>query len=325
MKEKILALLKETNQYISGQDLCEHFGVSRTAVWKAINQLKKEGYQIDSVQNKGYRLVAIPDILSEAELKTSRNTRWIGKNLVFFEETDSTNNQAKRIAEDGAESGSLVVADCQSAGRGRRGRNFSSPKGVGIFMTAMIRPEVLPNQASMLTLVSALAVRAAIEEVAGLKTQIKWPNDVIINGKKTCGILTEMSSQEDYINYLVIGIGINVKNPDFPEEIREVATSLSIEGVENISRCELVWSVWRHFENYYDSYLKTRDLSELEEEYNCYLVNRDQKVRVLDYSNPYEGVARGIDKSGNLLVETKEGIQTVSTGEVSVRGVYGYV
>lgn len=325
MKAEILTILKDTDGYVSGQELCERFGVSRTAVWKAMNQLKKEGYEIESVQNKGYHLVKTPDILSKNELVSIRKTKWVGTEICYFDVTDSTNTQAKSLGEGDAPNGTLVVAGKQESGRGRRGRSFESPAGTGIFMTLLLRPEIEPQNASMLTLVSALAVAKGIEHMVDLPVQIKWPNDIVINGKKVCGILTEMSAQMDYVNYIVIGIGINVGNEEFPEEIKDVATSIYLESGKHVNRAMLIEKIWEEFEDYYELYEKTQDLSSLVKEYDSYLVNRGQKVRVLDSKEPYEGKAMGITDRGELIVDTWEARRLVSVGEVSVRGVYGYV
>ena len=325
MKAEILTILKDTDGYVSGQELCERFGVSRTAVWKAMNQLKKEGYEIESVQNKGYHLVKTPDILSKNELVSIRKTKWVGTEICYFDVTGSTNTQAKSLGEGDAPNGTLVVAGKQESGRGRRGRSFESPAGTGIFMTLLLRPEIEPQNASMLTLVSALAVAKGIEYMVDLPVQIKWPNDIVINGKKVCGILTEMSAQMDYVNYIVIGIGINVGNEEFPEEIKDVATSIYLESGKHVNRAMLIEKIWEEFEDYYELYEKTQDLSSLVKEYDSYLVNRGQKVRVLDSKEPYEGKAMGITDRGELIVDTWEARRLVSAGEVSVRGVYGYV
>lgn len=335
MRTEILRLLRQTKQgdYISGQDLCEQLGISRTAVWKSINQLKEMGYEIEAVKNKGYCLLSVPDILSESEVESCLNTKWLGHSVCYFDEIDSTNTQAKRIAEDteGINGhGIVVVADMQTAGRGRRGRNWTSPYGTGIFFTILLKPQIDPSRAPMLTLVKALAVAQGIREVTGLDARIKWPNDIVVNGKKVVGILTEMSAQVDYINHIVVGTGINVHQMEFPEEIAKTATSLDLElqkegkNIE-ISRARLLGTVLEKFENYYEVYLQTQDLSSLQEEYNSLLVNCGRKVRVLDPLGEFEGRALGIDEMGELLVEKENNIVKVSSGEVSVRGIYGYV
>ena len=326
MKEEILRLLRSADGYISGQELCNRFGVSRTAVWKAINQLKEAGYEIEAQQNKGYRLMAAPDLMTEAEIKSLMHTEWVAKEVLYFDTIDSTNTKAQELAEKGYPSGTLVVADKQESGKGRRGRSWVSPSGTGIFMTLMIKPDINPNNASMLTLVAALAVAKAITSVTGEKALIKWPNDIVINGKKVCGLLTEMNAQFDYINHIVVGIGINVHNESFPEEISQMASSLMIEaGGKRFHRAQIIAETMSYFEQYYDTFLKTQDLSALVREYDELLVNRNKSVRVLDPKEPFDGKAMGITPKGELIVDTWESRKLVSSGEVSVRGIYGYV
>lgn len=326
MKEEILRLLRSADGYISGQELCNRFGVSRTAVWKAINQLKEAGYEIEAQQNKGYRLMAAPDLMTEAEIKSLMHTEWVAKEVLYFDTIDSTNTKAQELAEKGYPSGTLVVADKQESGKGRRGRSWVSPSGTGIFMTLMIKPDINPNNASMLTLVAALAVAKAITSVTGEEALIKWPNDIVINGKKVCGILTEMNAQFDYINHIVVGIGINVHNESFPEEISQMASSLMIEaGGKRFHRAQIIAETMSYFEQYYDTFLKTQDLSALVREYDELLVNRNKSVRVLDPKELFDGKAMGITPKGELIVDTWESRKLVSSGEVSVRGIYGYV
>ncbi len=326
MKEEILRLLRSADGYISGQELCNRFGVSRTAVWKAINQLKEAGYEIEAQQNKGYRLMAAPDLMTEAEIKSLMHTDWVAKEVLYFDTIDSTNTKAQELAEKGYPSGTLVVADKQESGKGRRGRSWVSPSGTGIFMTLMIKPDINPNNASMLTLVAALAVAKAITSVTGEEALIKWPNDIVVNSKKVCGILTEMNAQFDYINHIVVGIGINVHNESFPEEISQMASSLMIEaGGKRFHRAQIIAETMSYFEQYYDTFLKTQDLSALVREYDELLVNRNKSVRVLDPKEPFDGKAMGITPKGELIVDTWESRKLVSSGEVSVRGIYGYV
>lgn len=326
MKEEILRLLRSADGYISGQELCNRFGVSRTAVWKAINQLKEAGYEIEAQQNKGYRLMAAPDLMTETEIKSLMHTEWVAKEVLYFDTIDSTNTKAQELAEKGYPSGTLVVADKQESGKGRRGRSWVSPSGTGIFMTLMIKPDINPNNASMLTLVAALAVAKAITSVTGEEAMIKWPNDIVVNSKKVCGILTEMNAQFDYINHIVVGIGINVHNESFPEEISQMASSLMIEaGGKRFHRAQIIAETMSYFEQYYDTFLKTQDLSALVREYDELLVNRNKSVRVLDPKEPFDGKAMGITPKGELIVDTWESRKLVSSGEVSVRGIYGYV
>ena len=326
MKGEILKLLKETDGYVSGQELCRRFGVSRTAVWKVINQLKEEGYEIEAVRNRGYALKGAGDVLSEAELLSCLKTEWAGGRIVYFDATDSTNAQAKRLAEAHAPHGTLVVSDRQDGGKGRRGRSWASPSGVGIWMSLILRPEIAPSSASMLTLAAALAVREGIQEETGLSPLIKWPNDLVLNGKKICGILTEMSTELMEIQYVITGIGINVNQREFPPEIRDTATSLSLEAGRCFRRSSLIAAILKAFEKDYAAFLKTGDLSLLLEEYNACLVNRGKEVCILDPSGEYRAVAEGIDESGSLLVTLPDGTRReIISGEVSVRGIYGYV
>lgn len=326
MKTAVLRMLKEADSYVSGQELCEKFEVSRTAVWKVIKQLEAEGYEIEAVRNKGYRLKVSGDILSRAELESSMSTEWAGCEILYFEETDSTNTEIKKAAEGRAPHGTLAVADYQSMGKGRRGRSWISPPGVGVWMSLLLRPRIHPSCASMLTLVAALAVAEGIKEVCGLDGKIKWPNDIVVNGKKVCGILTEMSTELECINYVVVGIGINANTEEFPEDIREIATSLSIETGERISRSRLISAVMKAMEKYYSLFMETKNMSGLLEPYHRMLANKGNVVRVLAPGNEYNGIAEGINEEGELLVRTEDGeLRTVLSGEVSVRGIYGYI
>ncbi len=325
MKEAILTLLRENKGFVSGQELSEHFGVSRTSVWKYIRQLEEQGYEIEAVRNRGYRLCSEPDVLTEERVRRFLDTAWAGNRILVYDSIDSTNNEAKRQAENRAAQGLLVIGEEQTAGRGRRGRVWESAKGEGIFMSLLLKPNINPGCASMLTLVMGLAIRDALEEVCGLDAKIKWPNDIICSGKKICGILTEMSAQIDYINHIVIGIGINVHHTHFPQEVEAVATSIALECGKSISRAQLVASCLRRFERYYEIFVETEDLSALREQYNQQLINCGRGVRVLDYKEEYTGIAQGINAQGELLVQTADGVRQVGAGEVSVRGVYGYV
>ena len=240
-------MLKEADDHISGQQLCEQFQVSRTAVWKVINQLKEEGYQVEAVRNKGYRIIESPDVLTREELAVQIGdaTRWAGQEIVCFTETDSTNVRARKLGENGAAHGTLVVAEQQTAGRGRRGRGWESPAGSSIYMSLLLRPEFLPNKAPMLTIVMAYSVATALREQTGLDFRIKWPNDIVLNGKKVVGILTEMSTEIEYINHVVIGVGINVNTEAFPEEICATATSIRRESGKTWRRAELIAAILR--------------------------------------------------------------------------------
>ena len=326
MKAEILKMLRESQDYVSGQQLCEQFQVSRTAVWKVIKQLQEEGYEVEAVRNRGYRLSSVPDILSREEIVSQMDTAWAGKNVYYFAETDSTNIQAKRLGDQQALHGTLVAAGQQSAGKGRRGRTWESPADQNIYMSLLLRPEIIPVKAPMLTLVMAYAAAMAIRECTNLDVQIKWPNDLVINGKKICGILTEMSTEIDYINYVVIGIGINANLEEFPGALAETATSLRMETGCRIRRSPLIASILRWFEQAYSEFMKTEDLSGIREAYDALLVNCGREVRVLEPKGEWKAEALGINDAGELIVRKADGSETaIYAGEVSVRGIYGYV
>lgn len=325
MKTEILTILHEQTGFVSGQALCESLGVSRTAIWKVMKQLKKEGYEIESVQNKGYRLIQIPDILSSSEIKSRLTTSFAGQQLIYHKETGSTNTDAKQLAEEGYPHGTIVLSDQQHQGRGRRGRSWESVEGRNLYFSMILRPEIKPGSASMLTLVMGLSVAQAIHEVTGLKCQIKWPNDLVIHGKKVCGILTEMSMEPDFIHYVVVGVGVNVNQTSFGEGL-EHASSIQLEqGVEQ-NRIRLFLKILERFEKNYESFLGQQSMKDLLHKYNSILVNRYATVKVLEADGYFEGIAKGINERGELLVQKEDGsIVEIFAGEVSVRGLYGYV
>lgn len=260
------------------------------------------------------------------QMENRIRTKWAGKHVVSFDVTDSTNTQARICAEDGAPHGTLVIADMQVGGKGRRGRSWVSPAGEGIWMSILLRPEISAMSASMLTLVAALATERGVREATGQQSLIKWPNDLVLNKKKICGILTEMATDQADIKYVIVGIGINVSQKEFPEELKQSATSLYLETGKVFDRSSIVAAVMQAFEEYYEIFVKTEDLSGLLDFYNEKLVNRDQEVCVLAPEGDFRGIARGINHTGGLLVQLKDGTETeVISGEVSVRGVYGYV
>ena len=328
MKAELLKILREAEDYVSGQQLCDHFGVSRTAVWKVIRQLQEEGYQIEAVKNRGYLLKkdAVPDVMTVPEIISRLHSGWMGRNCIFLETVDSTNNYLKRAAEDGAVNGTLAVAEEQTGGKGRRGRSWETPKGTNIAMTILLRPEIRPEHASRLTLLMAMAVVRGIQKETGLQAGIKWPNDVVVDGHKVCGILTEMNTEVDYINYVVIGTGINVNQTEFPEEIREIAGSLKLSAGHPVARAGLIASIMEELEELYEVFLKTEDLSALKDEYNRNCVTCGHEIRVLEPGHEYTGMTDGINDLGELVVKKADGETVcVYAGEVSVRGLYGYV
>ena len=275
-------------------------------------------------EKESYEEIGTGSIYNETTIADQIHTKWAGKTVHFARETDSTNLWIKRLAKEGAPEGTLALAEFQSAGRGRLGRSWEVPEGTSVMMSILLRPKFEPQYAPMLTLVMGMAVAKAVKKL-GFDVSIKWPNDVVVSHKKICGILTEMGVRDGKIDYAVIGVGINVNIREFPEEMADKATSLYLESGREFDRSQIPGLVMEAFEEYYEKFAATCDLSGLKEEYESILANYNQPVRVLA-KEPYEGVARGITDGGELLVEKTDGtIVAVSAGEVSVRGLYSYV
>ena len=275
-------------------------------------------------EKESYEEIVTGSIYNETTIADQIHTKWAGKTVHFARETDSTNLWIKRLAKEGAPEGTLALAEFQSAGRGRLGRSWEVPEGTSVMMSILLRPKFEPQYAPTLTLVMGMAVAKAVKKL-GFDVSIKWPNDVVVSHKKICGILTEMGVRDGKIDYAVIGVGINVNIREFPEEMADKATSLYLESGRKFDRSQIPGLVMEAFEEYYEKFAATCDLSGLKEEYESILANYNQPVRVLA-KEPYEGVARGITDGGELLVEKTDGtIVAVSAGEVSVRGLYSYV
>lgn len=318
MKQRILNLLKSSKDYISGEKISGELGISRAAVWKHIKKLKSEGYKINSVTNKGYMLEFEPDIITENGIKSGLNTEFIGRNIFYYDETDTTNERAK--ANNSSPDGSVFIAEVQTHGKGSRGRGWVSPKGTGIWHSILLKPDISPMEVSEITLVAGLAVCRAV----GLNSKIKWPNDIVIGSKKICGILTEMSAEIDMVNYVVCGIGVNVNMESFDAEISHRATSMRIESGKIYERNALIAKILNEFEHYYKKFLDG-GLDTILDEYkeNCVTIGRE--VDVIFKKETVRGRAFDVDSTGALVVETDDGTIRVTSGEVSVRGIYGYV
>jgi BirA family biotin operon repressor/biotin-[acetyl-CoA-carboxylase] ligase len=320
MRDKILSLLKKDPlSYLSGEDISNILGISRTAVWKHVNSLKEEGYVIDSITKLGYRLIRVPDRLYEAEISGFLDTESFGRNIVYFNKVDSTNIVARKLAEEGAEHGTVVVAEEQTAGRGRLGRNWKSSLGTGIWMTVIMRPQIIPAEAPKITLTSAVAVAEAISECSTLSPKIKWPNDIMINGKKVCGILTEIKADIDCIHYVVVGIGININQESFPDELAQTATSLRIEGEKTYERVKIAGMMLNQLEKWYLS-LMDKGFGEIRDRWKEYSINLGRHVYVNNMKEAIEGIAVDIDQNGFLVVKDATGtVHTISAGDVTLR------
>ncbi|WP_315116325.1 biotin--[acetyl-CoA-carboxylase] ligase [uncultured Clostridium sp.] len=328
MKEKILDLIKNSeDEYISGQFISEKLGVSRTAIWKYINTLKEEGYEIESISKKGYKLLSSPDILTFEELKGLLNTEYIGKKIIHFHSIDSTNKQAKELATLGEKNGTVLISEEQTGGKGRLGRTWISPKGKGIWLTIILTPDMEPMDVPKITQIAAAAVCSSLREI-GADAYIKWPNDIIMDSKKVCGILTEMSCELNRVNYIVLGIGINANldNCEFNEEVKDKATSIKIQMNEKISRKILTAKVLNNFEIFYEDFLINKDLSKSLEICKKYSVVLGREIRVINRNEEYLAKAVDIDSEGRLIIKTPDGNSfPIFSGEISIRGVNGYI
>ncbi|HCQ88948.1 MAG TPA: biotin--[acetyl-CoA-carboxylase] ligase [Clostridium sp.] len=326
MKNKILKILKDNkNQFISGENLSKDFGITRAAIWKYMNALKEEGYEITSISKKGYKLVNSPDILRYEEVEEYLQTKYIGRNILHYNTIDSTNKAAKSLAIEGIEEGTVIVSEEQTSGRGRLGRSWVSPKSSGIWMSIILKPNISPMMASRVTLIGAAAVHKALEEIS-IDAKIKWPNDIVLNNKKLCGILTEMSGEMDKLNYIVMGIGLNVNEEDFSDELKNIATSLKIEKNEHINRKELFGKILNNFEILYDEFKNHGNIASTVNicRKNSLLLGKE--VRVINGMKTVTVKALDLDEDGELLVEYEDKSKgKIISGEVSVRGLYGYV
>lgn len=310
MRYKILELLKSTPGFVSGEDIGERFNVSRAAVWKNIARLKEEGYNIESVSNRGYRFLNDNDILNKFEIGI--------ENCVYFDETDSTNDQAKRIAAEECDDKLLFTCGKQLHGKGRLGRTWDD-KGENACMSFVFKPDIPPFEAPKLTLVAGLAIADALHSYTGLKLGIKWPNDITAGGKKICGILTEMSAEIDKINYVVVGIGINVNCTDFDGELKEKATSLALCLGHKSKRSEVIRICADYMFKYYDKFCKY-GFAAFTEEYNRKCINVGKAVKAIYKSCDRTGIAKGVNDDGALIIQDGDGkLFEVTSGEVSLR------
>lgn len=329
MKKHVLEALKNNkDRFISGEELSSRIGVSRTAVWKHIKHLKEEGYEIESFSRKGYCLLKEPDTLNGHALEIDIDSKCIGHKVYHFDTIDSTNRMAKKLASEGAKEGTVIIAEEQTGGRGRRGKQWISPKGSGIWMSIILRPDIELAEAMKITQVVAAAVATAIEKVTKFQVGIKWPNDIIMDKKKVCGILTEMSAEVDCVNFIIVGIGINVntEDKDFPEDIEKIATSIKSCTSEKVFRKDLVKEILNEFEELYVDFIENKNIKKSIEICKKYSVTLGKEVRIIKRGEEMFAKAIDLSEDGQLIIENKSGkIETVLSGEVSVRGLVDYV
>ncbi len=330
-RETVLALLREkSGAFLSGEELSRELGLSRAAVWKAVDALRREGYGIEARTGMGYRLLTAPDALTEKEIRHFLPpTAVVGRTLRCFDEIDSTNTYAKQLALEGGEDGTVVVANCQTAGRGRMSRSFQSPRDKGIYLTVLLRPDMEVERMLPVTAMAGVAVCRAVEQVCGVRPGLKWPNDPVLDGKKLCGILTELSLEADTgrLEYLVVGIGLNVLHTaaDFSPDVAPIATSLSMALGHSVSRPALAAALIAQLDRLYAD-LKAGALEGYLAQYRRDCVNLGRTVQLLSPGGSETVEAVGIDPEFGLTVRCPDGTEkTVRSGEVSVRGMYGYV
>ena len=321
MKERVLKALKQYDQ-VSGEELAKALGVSRTAVWKYINELRGDGYQIGSSPGKGYYLMSAPDNLLPEEIKSGLSTKILGQRIEYFREVTSTQEVARSLAAQGANEGTTVIAEVQTKGRGRIERFWVSPPG-GVYFSIILRPGIKPSEALRFPLIVGVAVTQAIEKLTNLSPRLKWPNDVIIAGRKTAGILTEISAEMDCINYIIVGMGINV-NTDIsllPAEVRETATSLKEEYRKEVSRVKLVQGILEELDLLYEEF-KSSGFDPIRLKWKSLSNTIGAWVRVSSGREIIEGEAINIDEDGALFLRKENGIQErIVAGDVSLRNL----
>ena len=318
-KEKILNVLRSSSSgFISGEELARKCGISRTMVWKHIKALEREGFGIEAVPSRGYRITSVPDVLRLEDVRHGLRTKTIGKEIHFFQEVTSTNTLAMGLAADGAPEGTVVIAETQTGGKGRRGRKWISPKG-NLYFSVVLRPNIPIHKAPLITLMGAVAVAEAIRTTCGLEAGIKWPNDILISGKKVSGLLTEMSAEQDRIRHIVLGIGVdvNMEMGELPPDVYRLTTTLAAEVGTKINRTALLQQVLRDLERWYQKFLgNEKDVLNEWKKLNMTVGNR---ITVSGAGEALDGLAQGVDSDGRLIVRLDNGtIRALAAGDVTI-------
>lgn len=314
MQERILDFLKRKQDYVSGEDISKHLNVTRQALWKHIQDLREAGYDIVAVPHLGYKLESVPDRLFAFEITSRLNTRLIGKRVYYFDTLSSTMDIAMKLGMEGAQEGTVVVAEAQTKGKGRLGRSWLSPKYKGIYFSLILRPHVLPQECPLLTLLAAVSVVEGVRRKTAIDLQIKWPNDLLIHGKKAAGILTELKAETDGISFIVIGVGINVNND--AKSLMPSASSLKEYRKEEVSRVELLQEILRAIEENY-ALFKEQGNAAIIEKWRSDNVTLGKRVKVVGREELLEGDAVDIDADGGLLIRNDSGmIVKVMAGDI---------
>ncbi|MBI4974746.1 MAG: biotin--[acetyl-CoA-carboxylase] ligase [Candidatus Omnitrophica bacterium] len=320
LDEKILNILRNRpDDYVSGEELCKLADISRAAIWKHIEKLRDEGYKIEAAPHLGYRLVGTPDSLIPGEIRWRLNTKILGKEVITYKKIDSTNSLAYSLAEKGVKEGVVILAEEQTKGRGRLGRQWSSPPKTGIYLSCILRPKIVPSGIPKITLLAAVAVAKSVRELSGLWAVIKWPNDILINGKKVCGILTEMKAEQDTVNFVILGIGVNVNTPlkVIPKGASSIKEEMARSGsLADISRIELTRRILENLEEYY-ILLKNRGFGPIMDIWKSFSAMLGSRIKVILQNKTFEGLAQDIDDDGSLIVRRDSGIlEKVSSGDI---------
>lgn len=322
MRKRLLEAFTNANgEFLSGQALADILGCSRTAIWKHIEELRKDGFILEAVRKKGYRIVSTLDNVSENEIRLGLQTNKLGKTIHYLESTESTQKIAHQLSQDGCPEGTIVIAEEQTNGRGRLTRHWHSPKQTGIWMSVVLRPNLPPHKAPQFTLITAVAVVQAIEDLCDIHPEIKWPNDILIDGKKVTGILTELQADSDKIHSIIIGIGINVNQSkdQFPNELHSIATSLAIESGEKIVRAALIQKILANLERYYQVYLE-QGFTPLKILWESYAISIGKEIIARTISGDITGKAIGISNEGVLKIQDHNGqIHDIYSADIEVK------
>ncbi len=319
-KNHILELLYEnSSRWLSGEEISRNLGISRTAVWKHINILRESGYNIESSSSHGHRLVSRGNSFSEFEITRNLKTEIFGRNEIhIFQETDSSNIQAFRIASGGAAEGSIVIAESQTGGKGRLGRKWVSPQGMNLYLSIIIRPQIPTFSAPRLTLVAAMALSETLESIGAAEHRIKWPNDILFNERKLSGILTEMKGDCDAIDFIIIGIGVNLNSSsdDYTDDLKDSVISLKDIIGSTVDRIDFLNRFLLYFEKNYNDFLRGRFIEILERwKVKSAIIN--QKIKVTNHSDIFTGTVTEVTPDGNLIVQTEDGIRQVNSGDIN--------
>jgi BirA family biotin operon repressor/biotin-[acetyl-CoA-carboxylase] ligase len=322
LRQKLVdILLQDEEKFVSGQKISTQLNCSRTAIWKHITELRKAGYEIEAIQKKGYRIKSKPNRISSTEIQHRLQTKRLGSSIHYEETVFSTQEIAHRIALTSEKEGTVVIAEKQTAGRGRLGRPWHSPKGTGIWMSLILKPKIFPQQAPQLTLLTAVSVVKGIKRATGIDAEIKWPNDILINGKKVAGILTELHADPDRIHFVIVGIGVNVNHTqtDFPDQLQSSATSLRMAAQKEINRAEVVKCILDELEKLYDAYL-TRGFDVVKLLWESYAASLGKMVTVKSLKGEeLYGLAKGISNDGALILMDEDGTRhTIYSADIHI-------